>query len=290
WIQAARDAVSDGYATYLRLLQSSEDSMLRVCAAYILSRCRTHATEVIPIMKQHLAVEEIPSVRASLLLSMGHLLQDNEETALFFTHMLHETEDPFIQIVAAISCALSMKKQTNQEILNVLIQGYDLPSVVKERFDELPFADTKPFYDYVDLDAWISIALRSIGPSIASQVVSQVVPILIRVIIKKSNAWRVHIPITLVTNLLYLVFGDQKLTGDMTVSDLTGLQQDVLTALYKTEALSGNDNIELVLGKFCDPSFRYLTLGFLTWFRDDLGAFLTGKPPFLSSMDRRGQA
>jgi hypothetical protein len=71
WVQAASDAVSDGYATYLRLVQSP-DPKLRAHAAYTLSRCQSHAAEVVPVMKQHLAVEASLQVRASLLLCLRH--------------------------------------------------------------------------------------------------------------------------------------------------------------------------------------------------------------------------
>src|SRR5260370_36548086 len=92
WAQAASDAVSDGYATYLRLLRSP-DPKLCAHAAYTLSRCQSHAAEVVPVMKQHLAVEEFLLVRVSLLLSLGLLLRTNEGPALFFTLVLQEPED-----------------------------------------------------------------------------------------------------------------------------------------------------------------------------------------------------
>ncbi|HTK05595.1 MAG TPA: hypothetical protein VL485_00350 [Ktedonobacteraceae bacterium] len=268
WVQAASDAVSDGYATYLRLLQSP-DTNLRAYAAYTLSRCQSHATEVVPVMKQHLTEEEVLSVRASLLLSLGHVLQKNEETALFFMHRLHETEDPFVQIIVAIGCALAMKEQISQEILNVLIKGHKLPSAVRKQFSELPFDF---FYGRADLDAWISRALRSIGISAAPQTV----PTLIRTIKKCS---RLNSSI-LVYNLLYLVFEDQKITRDMTVSDLTDLQRDVLTAIYETRAVWRDSDTSFTVSSFFDPiriDPSFPALSYSIWDRDDVGAFLTGR-------------
>jgi hypothetical protein len=262
WVQAASDAVSDGYATYLRLVQSP-DPKLRAHAAYTLSRCQSHAAEVVPVMKQHLAVEASLQVRASLLLSLGLLLQDNEETALFFMRVLHEAEDPLIQTAAAMGCAFAMKKQTSQEVLNVLIQSYELPPTVKEQFGELPFA-------YVDLDACISTSLRYIGLSIAPQVV----PTLIRAV-RHSDSWS---GLTLVPNLLYFALEDQKIMRNMTVSHLTDLQRDALSAVYETQALWRFGNMAFAVGSFFDSQFMNLHLSI--WDRNDVGAFLAGQNVF----------
>jgi hypothetical protein len=262
WVQAASDAVSDGYATYLRLVRSP-DPKLRAFAAYTLSRCQSHAAEVVPVMKQHLTVEASPLVRANFLLSLGLLLQNNEETALFFMHVLQEAEDPFIQTAAAMGCAFAMKKQTSQEALKVLIQSYELPPTVKEQFDELPFA-------YTDLDACVSTSLRCIGLSIAPLVV----PTLLRAV-RHSNSWS---GLTLVPNLLSFALGDQKITRTMTVDDLTALQRDALTAIYETVDLWGLGNMSFAVGSFFDPKF--MKSDFSIWDRNDVGAFLSGQNVF----------
>jgi hypothetical protein len=262
WVQAASDAVSDGYATYLSLLRSP-DPKLRAYAAHTLSRCQSHAAEVVPVMKQHLALEVSSLVRASLLLSLGLLLQNNVETALFFMRVLQEAEDPLIQTTAAMGCAFAMKKQTSQEALNVLIQSYELPPAVKEQFDELPFA-------YTNLDACISTSLRYIGLSIAPLVV----PTLLRAV-RHSNSWS---GLTLVPNLLSFAFGDQKITRTMTVNDLTDLQRDALTAIYETVDLWGLGNMAFAVGSFFDPKFT--KLDFSIWDRNDVGAFLSGQNVF----------
>lgn len=133
WVQAASDAVSDGYATYLRVLQSS-DAELRAHAAYTLSRCQSHTAEVVPTMKQHLVAEEVSLVRSSLLLSLGMLLPKDQETAFFFPYALQNAADPLVQLAAAMGCAFAMKEQSSQEVVNVLLQGYELPLPVKEQF------------------------------------------------------------------------------------------------------------------------------------------------------------
>lgn len=264
WVQAASDAVSDGYATYLRVLHAS-DPDLRANAAYTLSRCQSHSAEVVPVMKQHLATEEAPLVRSSILLSLGLLLSTNEETDLFFTHVLQETTDSLVQITAAMGCAFAMKEQTSQEILKTLLQGYELPSTVKEQFGALPFAED-------DLDACLSVSLRSISLSIAPLVV----PILLRAV-KHSNAWS---GLTLVHNLLSFALADQKITRTMMVTDLTDLQRAVLTAIYETEEIWELGNMAFTVGNFFDPKFIAPYLHYSIWHRDDVGAFLAGQKVF----------
>ncbi len=262
WVQAARDAVSNGYGTYQRLL-SSPNPQIRTHTAYTLSRCQSHATEVVPVMQQHLATEEPLLVRASLLLSLGLLLPQNEETASFFTHILQATKAPLIEVVAAMGCAFAMKEQTSREVLNVLIQSYELPATVKEQFNELPFAD-------VDFDASVSTALRCIGLSIAPLVV----PTLIRAM-RDSNASN---GLTLVPNLFYFALEGQKIKRNMTTFDLSKLQRDALTALYETEDLWGLGNMSFAVGSFFDPQFT--AFPFSMWDRNDVRAFLAGQTVF----------
>ena len=64
----------------------------------------------------------------------------------------------------------------------------------------------------------------------------------------------------------------------MTVSDLTDLQRDALTAIYETEALWGLGNMAFAVGSFFDPQFR--DLDFSIWNRNDVGAFLSGQNVF----------
>jgi hypothetical protein len=70
-----------------------------------------------------------------------------------------------------MGCAFSMKEQTSQQALNVLIQGYELPPAVKGQFNELLFIQ-------FDLDDYLSTALRCIGLSISALVL----PVLMRCI------------------------------------------------------------------------------------------------------------
>ncbi len=262
WVQAASDAVAAGYPTYLHLLQSP-DPELRASAARTLSCCQSYAAVVVPAMKQHLAVEASPLVSASLLLSLGLLLHEHEETALFFAHMLQIAEDPLIQVAAAMGTAFALKQQTGQQALHVLIGSYDLPLDIKTRFGELPFAE-------IDFDAYVSLALRCIGLSIAPLVI----PTLLRAV-RNSNAWS---GLTLVPNLLYFAFGEQRITRTMTVFDLTDLQRDALRAISETEALWGFANMSFAVGGFFDPKFPNSNSSF--WDRKDLTAFLAGQNVF----------
>lgn len=264
WVQAASDAVSDEYTTYLCLL-SSPDEELRTSAAYTLCRCQSHTAEVAPVMKQYLSVEHSPLVCASLLLSLGQLLEKREETASFFAHTLQDAKDPLIQIATAMGWAFAMQEQTSQDALSALLQGYECSSDVKEQFQKLPFGDS-------DLDASMSWALHCIGLSISSLVV----PTLLRAV-RRSDGWS---GLTLVPNLLSFALGRQKITRGTTVADLSDLQRDVLTAIYETEALWEFGNMGFTVGKFFDPIFIRSYSHDSIWDRNDIGVFLSGQTVF----------
>ncbi len=272
WVEVTSKAVSDGYGTYLRLLQSS-DPHLRASAAHTLFCCQSHAAGVVPEMKRRFAGETAPLVAASLLLSLGLLLQEQEETTLFFTHVLQETHDPLIQVAAALGTAFALNEQTSQQALKVLIDSYELPLDIKARFSELPFAE-------VDLEACLSLALRCIGLSIAPVVM----PPLLRAV-RRSNAWD---GLTLVPTLLSFALGEQKISRTMTVSDLTDLQRDALSAVYETEALWELGNMAFTVGSFFDPIF--LHSDYSIWDREQLGAFLAGQTVFRNESRARRDA
>jgi len=264
WVQAASDTVGDGYATYLRLLQSP-DPQLRASAAHTLSRCRSHAGVVVPAIQHHLTEETSALVYASLLLSLGQLMHEHEEADLFFTRLLQETADPLIRVTAAMGAAFALKQQTNQLALRALVEGYELPQDIKTRFSELPFAEVE-----LDLDASISVALWHVGLSIAPLIL----PTLLRVV-RRSHAWS---GLTLVPSLLAFALGEQKITRSMTVAHLTDLQQDALRAIYETEALWGFGNMAFTVGEFFDPLVP--DMDYSIWDRDNLGKFLAGQNVF----------
>ena len=265
-VQAASDAVSAGYPTYLRLLQSP-DPEIRAYAAQTLSRCRSNATAIVPMMQQHLILDEPFLVPASILLSLGLLLPHEAATAQFFQQALRNATDPLIQIAAAIGEAFAMRELTDQAALKVLLQSYELANDTKAHFSKLPFAEG------IDCDAYVSSAQRCIGLSVAPFVA----PTLIRAV-RLSDEWS---GLTLVPNLLYFVLGDHKITRDMTVADLSDMQHDALTAIYETEAVWGLGNMWSAVGSFFDPQFPNLGNDSY-WDRTDVGAFLSGQNVFRS--------
>ncbi|GCE28090.1 hypothetical protein KDA_35740 [Dictyobacter alpinus] len=261
WVQAASNAVSDGYPTYIWLLHDP-DPTIRESAAHTLSRCQSHAEQVIPIMKEHLTREKDSSVQASLILSLGMLSRNDEEAVLFFHNTLQEETDPLLQIATAISSTFCLREQTSQEALKVLIQSYELPLAVKQRFGRLSFAN-------VNLGAYVSSALRRIGLSIAPLVT----PILIHNV-RHSDTWNGQ---TLVNNLLFFALEGKKITHTMTVTDLSDLQKDALTAIYETEDL-WEWGMSFTVGNFFDPRFNPSPPS--VWGREYVGAFLAGQKVF----------
>ena len=102
------------------------------------------------------------------------------------------------------------------------------------------------------------------------------VPILLRAV-RQSDGWS---GLTLVPSLLSFALGNQKITHGMTVSDLSDLQRDVLTAIYETEALWAFGNMGFIVGNFFDPQFIRSYSHYSIWHREDVGAFLSGQSVF----------
>lgn len=159
-----------------------------------------------------------------------------------------------------MGCAFAMKEQTSQETLNVLLKGYELPSDLKDLFSKLRLTED-------ELDASISNALYAVGFSISSLAA----PTLIHAV-RHSTCWTGGL--TLVYNLLYFVLERQKITEDMSFSDLTPLQQKALTAIYETEALWELGNMEYTVGYFFETKDSNTHKLYVS--RAGLHAFITG--------------
>jgi len=98
------------------------------------------------------------------MLSLGQLMPATEETHTFFAHLLSEQTKPLLKIAAAMAYAFSAKEATPGAVVQVLLEGYQQSRSLREHFRRLPFAE-------VDMEASLSKAFRSIGFSIAPQVV-----------------------------------------------------------------------------------------------------------------------
>jgi len=196
WVQAAKDAVSSGYATYLRLLVGKR-AKIRAYAAWVLANCQPYAEQVIPVLQDCLTREKKQLVCASILLSLGHLMPATDETHMFFMRLLGEQTKPLLKITTAMAYAFSMKEATPAEVVQILLEGYQQPRALREKFRQLPFAD-------VDMEASISKAFRAIGFSIAPMVVPTLTNAL-----KRSTSWS---GLVLVDNLLFLALEGKIIT------------------------------------------------------------------------------
>jgi hypothetical protein len=255
WVKAAKDGVSSGYSTYLHLL-TVKRARLRAYAAWTLACCQSHAEQVIPMMQECLVREERQLVRASIILSLGQLMPCAGETRAFFTQLLQEQTKPLLKIVAAMAYVFSAREATPREIVQVLLESYQQPRSIREKFSTLPFAK-------VDMDASISNAFRAIGFSMASLVV----PTLTRAL-KRSNAWS---SLVLVDNLLYLALEGKIISNEMTVDDLTTMQREVLSALVESKKIWELGNMQFTIGRFFAPRYG---LDVSLWNRKNVAKFL----------------
>jgi hypothetical protein len=241
WVRAAKETVSAGYSTYLRLLQE-EDAKLRAYAALTLGLCQYHAEQVIPAMLDQLILEEEQTVRASVLLSLGQLMPWNERARNLFMQVLSDHTRPIERIAAAIGCAFSAREVTPPEAVQALLEGYEQPSWVEEAFRSLPYAE-------YDLYVCLSQAFRAIGLSLAPLVI----PTLLFAL-KRSDYYSALI---LVDHVLYFTLESKAITDEMTVSDLSWMQREVLWALVAYEDLWEFQEMMFTVGKYFCPPFTW---------------------------------
>jgi hypothetical protein len=258
WVQAARDAVSDGYETYLRLL-AGKNPRRRAYAAWVLASCQSHAEQVIPVMQECLEREKKQLVQASIVLSLGQLMPFTAETRVFFEQLLRDQTTPLLKIAAAMAHVFCAKEATPEATVLELLDGYQQPRSVRGKFNKLPFAQ-------VDLAASISNAFRSIGFSVAPLAV----PVLMRAL-KQCGAWD---GLVLVDNLLYLALEGKIITYEMTAADLTDMQREVLWAIVKSKEVWEFGNMWFTVGAFFAPRYGGTASARS---REDLVRFLLGK-------------
>lgn len=258
WVQAAKDAVSSGYATYLRLL-GGRKARIRACSAWVLANCQPFAEQVIPALQAYMAREDKQLVRASIILSLGHLMPATTETRAFFTRVLAEQTKPLLKITAAMAYAFAVKETAPAEVVQILLEGYQQPRALRKKFLRLPFAK-------VDLEASLSKAFRAIGVSLAPQVV----PTLTRAL-KRSDALS---GLVLVENLLFLALEGQVIPPEMTAADLTEMQRQALSTLVKSKNVWGLGNMDCTVGHFFPPQYE---MDVSLWFREDVAQFLRGE-------------
>ncbi|HXR66311.1 MAG TPA: hypothetical protein VN729_10325, partial [Ktedonobacteraceae bacterium] len=211
---------------------------IRACAAWVLANCQPYAEQIIPVLQEYLMREEKQLVRASIILSLGHLMPATEETHTFFMRLLGEQTKPLLKITTAMAYAFSTKEATPKEVMQVLLEGYKQPRSVREKFRKLPFAD-------VDMEASISKAFRSIGLSIAPMVVPTLTHAL-----KRSDSLS---SLVLVDNLLFFALEGKTISSEMTVADLTERQRGALSAIVKSKNVWGLGNMSETVGHFFPP-------------------------------------
>lgn len=134
-IEQCRCEVSKGWRKYLDVLALADES-LRCCAALALGHCTEHATGIVYHLKAHLADETSPLVSASMLLCIGKLAAAaNVDYLTIFTR---NSSKAVVRFSAALSLAQTLKGSCPDDVLNVLIEYLNDPSVVDESYLQLP--------------------------------------------------------------------------------------------------------------------------------------------------------
>ena len=133
-IEQCRREVSKGWCKYLDVLALADEST-RCCAALALGHCTEHAAGIVNRLKDHLAHETNPLVSASMLVCIGKLAA--AANVDYLTHFARTSSQAVVRFSAALSLAQTLKDKCPDDVLNLLIESLNDPSVVDESYLQL---------------------------------------------------------------------------------------------------------------------------------------------------------
>jgi hypothetical protein len=246
WVEAARQAVADGWRVYLQLLDT-EGAQTRSCAAYALAVCGSSAGECVPRLRKRLAGEADDRVRASILLCLGCI--GGGDCGSVFDEWLKARTHPGVRAAAALSLARISQARTPREAVEVLGECLQNPGPVDELYLQLPWSNGESVVSAA------GEALSQLGPAAASVVVPQIADGLRNLRQRDTGS------IAVVGTLLALVFDPQK--EPRSATGLTELQRSVLTKLVESDRAWDYGNVFFVLRQFGLPSDRKKMAEFL---------------------------
>ena len=134
-IEQCRREVSKGWCKYLDVLALADEST-RCCAALALGHCTEHAAGIVHRLKDHLSHETSALVSASMLLCIGKLA--GAANVDYLTNFARTSSQAVVRFSAALSLAQTLKDKCPDDVLNVLIEYLNDPSVVDASYLQLP--------------------------------------------------------------------------------------------------------------------------------------------------------
>jgi len=247
WVRRVNHAVCSGTNIYLNLLEHN-DSKLRIAAPYILACCRQQSSEIIPKLKQRLAQERSPQVKASLILSLSLLEPPQLANIELFIKFIHSEESDLVQLAAAMTLAKLAKDKTPPEAIAILLETIENPVSLREFYARSPWANSDIVCDASHCLCYLGSAGNLVIPAL----------------INALNTVDSYSALSVVRTLLYLALNEQKLVKTATKQNITATQRSLIEAIASCDRIwQFNSTMANILKSFGLPEERNQLQAFL---------------------------
>ncbi|MEC4806293.1 MAG: hypothetical protein SAJ12_03310 [Jaaginema sp. PMC 1079.18] len=129
WVNSVRQPIYKSLDCYVGFLEHNT-SDIRIVAADILAACKPHSTKVCAKFYDRLTQEAEAKIRASLLLLLAILDQENPLDRDFCEQILQSDRADIVKLAAAIALMYVAGEQPSQEVLDKLIKLGDRPNIL----------------------------------------------------------------------------------------------------------------------------------------------------------------
>ena len=209
-VNATYQVVYKGVNLYLDLLENDSPNV-RIAAAYTLTCCQPDADKICNRMYMWFRSEVDESVKVHLLLCLAILSNSTFVDPTFFQEVLNSPESDLVKLSAAVSLADVAGKNISSEAVKILVYLLNKPNLFRTL--------------YTDYQSPMSTAhclsIIDFLHRLNEQQKAKIIPVLIKV-------WGLPF---FIDDLMYLAFGNKKITVGSTVYDLTPTQRIFLQAI-----------------------------------------------------------
>ncbi|MBA4492842.1 HEAT repeat domain-containing protein [Paenactinomyces guangxiensis] len=240
WVEETRLAVKKGIPIYRKMLTHSNPK-IRSAAAYVLGNIGTQTEEVLKQLRGLLHTEQEPLVKASIILSLSKLRDQNSQTLAFMNQFIQEGYS-LIGIASAI--AILRCDPNHQKAIRLLV--FTLKNADEEMinlYKQLP----------PSIDVWLTREIFKSFYYLPKQQRLPYIPDLIAAFEKSEYGY-----LSLAWILLPIVF--DKKEAKLSAQDLTNEQFSVLQSIANFDRLwKGGGDLMIDLEVYGLPNFRNQT-------------------------------
>ncbi|MBD2182761.1 HEAT repeat domain-containing protein [Planktothrix sp. FACHB-1355] len=241
WVVNARNRVYEGLRLYLNLLADA-DPKIRIASAYTLACLPDRAPEIIPEMLKCLHREADRQAKASMVLSLGTLVEPESKYLALFTEILHSKTSDLVKLVAAMMLTQLARNKTPQEAIAFLVNTISDSKSVAELYSQLPWADGDVVADVSRYFCYLEAESNQFPLTDLIEALSTV---------------DAYSALTVAETLLYVTFNGKTILADEKMSELTKTQRIVLSAIAQSENTWKYDaNMSQILKSFALPMWR----------------------------------